>query len=87
MINLSLLCYLIYGSVDDSLHIYEDQPASDKWLESFGIPMIGSSASVREIYQNKSIANNFLKSKGINTPEEVTLDNIDINIDYIVKNL
>ena len=76
---------LTYGFVDESLQIYEDQPISAERLESFGIPIIGSSASVQEICQNKSLANNYLKSKGINTPKEVILNNLNTNIDYIVK--
>jgi len=76
---------LTYGFVDETLQIYEDQPLSTKRLESFGIPMVGSSALVQEICQDKSIANNYLKSKGIDTPQEVALNNLSGNIDYIIK--
>jgi D-alanine-D-alanine ligase-like ATP-grasp enzyme len=76
---------LTYGFVDESLQIYEDQPLSTKRIESYGIPMVGSSALVQEICQNKSIANNYLKSKGINTPKEVAIGNLSENIDYIIK--
>lgn len=81
----SLIFNLSYGFVDDSLQIYEDQPTSTERLESFGIPMIGSSASVQEICQNKSISSNYLRSKGIDTPEEIAVNNLSRNIDYIVK--